>query len=339
MDITDATDTQIEAILDGTHALWSDGLERPAYGAYVRALRETAWGRAGGYRFLALRDEGGRVVSAMKLYRFEARAGDHRITIGGVGALFTPPADRGRGHAARLLDFAHAEMAARGDAASLLHSEIGEGYYERLGYLRIEPDAAWIRVPAASPEPFSVMLRRVGPGEPATALHLVREAEDRRAAFALLRDAHYWDYLRRRAEIPSRHMGEQRWESRLVVHEREGKVLGYLWSLLREPPAAAAHDGGAAARVLELGESTAGSSLPLLLDDLFGACRRRGIAAVEVWQGGEMARRDPRCRQPGALSRPESLPVIPMWRPLRDDLRADLAATLRGAPLLLSDVF
>src|SRR5688572_10123165 len=148
MNLTDATEQEIDHVLEGTRALWSDGLEHEAYAEFVRALRRTAWARAGSYRFVTLRGEGGRVLSAMKLYRFTARAGGRAVTLGGVGALFTPPEVRGRGHAARLLERAHDEMAARGDAAALLHSEIGAAYYRRFGYRALDPGAAWIDVPA-----------------------------------------------------------------------------------------------------------------------------------------------------------------------------------------------
>jgi predicted N-acetyltransferase YhbS len=340
MSLTDADDAQIETVLEGTHALWSDGLDRGAYLAFVRALRQTAWGRRGGYRFVVMPDEAGRILCAMKLYRFEARAGGRPITVGGVGALFTPPDRRGRGHAARLLERAHEEMAARGDAASLLHSEIGDAYYARLGYRRLDPDAARLQVPETGAAVGAAgHLRRLGPGESPDILRRLRDTEDGQAPFALTHDEAYREYLLMRAEIPSTHLGERRWQSRLVVDERGGEVRGYLWSLLREPSDASAHDGGAAARVLEFAEASAGASLPRLLDDLFGACRRRGIASVEAWQAGELARRDPRLSRPGAMRRSEALPVVPMWRPLCEPAASGLPEAFAGASLLLSDVF
>jgi predicted N-acetyltransferase YhbS len=338
----DADDAQIEEVLERTHALWSDGLDRSAYKAYVRSLKDTPWGRSGAYRFVVLRDPEGRVASAMKLYRFAARAGGRRITVGGVGALYTPPEQRGRGHAARLLELVHEAMAARGDAASLLYSEIGAEYYTRLGYRALDPGAAHLAVPvaAAGAEAPAPGLRRLGPGEAQQAIACrLREAEDAPAAFALEHDEAYRDYLARRMEIPSESLGESRWESRFVVDQRRGQTRGYLWSLLREPTSASAHDGGAAARLLDFGEESPGSSLPALLDDLHRACRTRGIDRVEVWQARDLARRDPRLAAPGALSSVATLPVVPMWRPLDASQASVLEEAFEGAALHLCDVF
>lgn len=341
MNLVDASEQDIEFVLAGTAALWSDGLDQAAYAGFIHTLRRSAWARTGAYRFVALRDDDGRVLSAMKLYRLKARAGGREVTLGGVGAVFTPPALRGRGHAARLIEEVHREMAARGDEASLLYSEIGAGYYERLGYRALDPCAARLGVPsggeAAAP---TASLRRVEPGEAPEGIVALRAAEDAGVSFALARDPAYWEQLRLRVEIPERHLGTARWESRLMVDERGGATRGFLWSLLREPSSATSHDGGAAARVLEFGESAPRECLPGLLDDLFAACRRRGIDSVEVWQAGELARRDPRLRPGGACAprRLDPAPVVPMWCPLGSDASA-LAAALQGAPLLMSDVF
>src|SRR5688572_10790258 len=129
MNVRDATDAEIGQVLEGTHALWSDGLDPRAYERFVRDMMATRWARGGSYRFLVMDEPGGDLACAMKLYRLEARVDGSRRTFGGVGAVFTFPGHRRRGHAAAMMARAHAWMRERGDVASLLHSEIGAGYY------------------------------------------------------------------------------------------------------------------------------------------------------------------------------------------------------------------
>ncbi|HKY31783.1 MAG TPA: GNAT family N-acetyltransferase [Candidatus Polarisedimenticolia bacterium] len=323
----DATGAEIDQVLAGTHALWSDGLDREAYAGYVRTMMASDWARAGGYRFLVLDGGGRRVLSALKLYRLAARLDGCQVAVGGVGAVFTPPELRGRGHASALLDGAHAIMAARGDRAALLYSEIGAGYYARLGYRPMRPRSSALPVPPEGGLPRG--LHRMHRTE-LPAVMALREREDRGLPFALTRDEGYWRLLLARASYPTLHLGPERWESRVVLDGRRG----YLWSLLREPSAQLKHDGGAAARILELGEETPGCSAPLLLDELFSECRRRGIATVEAWLPADAPARDPR------LAGKESEPsVVPMWRPAAGPPSQPPDEVLHRMPLHLSDVF
>src|SRR5262245_29389652 len=124
MNVRDATDAEIGQVLEQTHTLWSDGLEPRDYQRFVRGLMSTPWARSGSYRFLVMEGPGGGPAWAMKLYRVEARVEGALRTFGGVGAVFTFPEFRRHGHAAAMMERAHAWMKERGDAASVLHSEI-----------------------------------------------------------------------------------------------------------------------------------------------------------------------------------------------------------------------
>src|SRR5579862_1554843 len=84
-------------ILDATFDIWNEGLDRSAYGRYYRAQSATPWGRAR-LRRTALVD-GSSVLASLKEYRFDASLDGRPIRIVGVGAVFTQPAHRRRGHA------------------------------------------------------------------------------------------------------------------------------------------------------------------------------------------------------------------------------------------------
>ena len=84
----------------------------------------------------------------------------------GIGAVFTPPAERGRGHAPRLIEHLCDEARAEGCALAMLFSEIGSAYYERLGF-RVVPHST------------SDITVKTKDGAPAV---LVRAGEDRDAA-------------------------------------------------------------------------------------------------------------------------------------------------------------
>ncbi|MGH9867313.1 MAG: GNAT family N-acetyltransferase [Candidatus Polarisedimenticolia bacterium] len=332
MNVRDATDAEIGQILEGTHPLWSDGLDPETYERFVRAMTTTSWARSGSYRFLVMPEPGGDLACAMKLYRLEARVEGVSRTFGGVGAVFTFPRHRRQGHAAAMITQAHAWMKQRGDAASLLHSEIGAPYYARLGYRPFEPDAVTLRVPAegpGSPDRLQVLDPETGDG--LDALMALRRHEDATLPFVLERDRGYWEVLLARAGIPGRSLGKDRWESR-IVHDPRG---GFLWSLLREPGPAAAHDGGAAARIMEFAERSPGALLPGLMDDLFAACRARGLSTVESWRGADLALRAPHLE----LQSVGPPSVVPMWMPLDEAAAPGIERALRGAPLHLSEVF
>lgn len=316
-------------ILSHTHALWSDGLDPSSYRGYIGALMASDWARQGerNYRFLVLVDEDtGRIVASMKLYRFTARLDDRLLSAGGIGAVFTLPEARRKGLAARMLSMAHSIMAERGDALSILHSEIGAPYYARLGYRELAAHAVRIRVPACGGAASAVrpMLR-----DQLGAVIRIRDKEDAAAAFALVRDRAYWEYLLARASYPTVHLGRERWEEPLMLTP-DGS--GYLWAHLGRDHL------GARARLLEFGENEPGSALPALLDDLFEECHRRGINEIEAWLGPAQAARE--VRLAGALVTRVGPPrVVPMWFPLNEKAAADLARHGAAVALHLTDVF
>ncbi len=332
MILRDARPEEIDAILSHTQALWGDGLPLAAYREFVGALMQSGWAKSspGNYRFLVLKEgEKGDPLAAMKLYRFGARLLGESISVGGVGAVFTLPAGRRRGRAAQMLRLAHGIMRQRGDALSLLFSEIGPDYYAGQGYRRLPSCAAWIRVPSAGSTPSRPRRMR---GDEVERVARIRDAEDGEAAFSLVRDIEYWKYLLERASYPTLYFGAESWESRVALAGDEG----YLWSRFKSA------GGVVSAELLEFGEMRPGEVLPALLDDLFEECRSRGAARVHTWLTPAQACRDPRLRTP-----PETLPapapprssVSTMWLPLDEGITPALMSCEERVSFRLTDLF
>jgi predicted N-acetyltransferase YhbS len=176
--------------LDHTFAQWNDLLTREGYAQYNRAQLRTAWGSQHLQR-VGLVSNGSLLASA-KRYRVTVRLDGRTVPTIGIGAVFTPPEHRGRGHAASLIE--HIVEAARADGAALamLFSEIAPRYYERLGFSVVPMQQALLGVPWKPGAP-AVLLRS---GEPRD-LELIADMHHQRAAgyrFSLAYDAEWLQY-------------------------------------------------------------------------------------------------------------------------------------------------
>ena len=156
----------LEQTLDESWTLWHDGLSRPAYGAYNAAQRRTRWG-AGHLARVGL-VEGGRLLASAKRYGLTVWLDGRAVPALGIGAVFTPPALRGRGHAAALIERLCDDARREGCGVALLFSEIGAPYYERLGFRVVPHATSDIIVHGGSGAP-AVLVRA---GEEADAPHI-----------------------------------------------------------------------------------------------------------------------------------------------------------------------
>jgi L-amino acid N-acyltransferase YncA len=225
---------EIRAILAETHALWGEGMALDEYMAFVFAQMGSPWGREN-FRYLVWK-EGEVILSSLKLYRLPVRFGARQMTLGGIGAVYTPCAQRGRGHARAMLAAVLDRVRAEGASGALLFSDIGTAYYQALGFH-----------PLPSHE-FSVPLHAIPMGERSPlAIEPIREAEwseierlyEHATAsdpFALLRSSTYWDHLRRKERERARRGPAG---GKLPCHRiarRAGKSVGYALAVF-DPPA------------------------------------------------------------------------------------------------------
>jgi len=130
--LVEANGSILDRILDDTYDIWNDGLSRRAYARFYTAQTATAWGRAHLRRFALV--SGDDILASAKLYQLDAVLDGVRLTVAGIGAVFTPPAARRRGAARELIERLLERAAADGAEAALLFSEIGPDYYARLGF-------------------------------------------------------------------------------------------------------------------------------------------------------------------------------------------------------------
>lgn len=133
MAVTVVTGALLESVLDETYPIWGEGLSRQAYGAWNRAQMATEWGRSHLARVGLV--DGNRLLSSAKRYVFDARVGPATARVLGIGAVFTPPALRGRGAARQLIREMTEDAARDGFTHALLFSEIGSAFYESLGFV------------------------------------------------------------------------------------------------------------------------------------------------------------------------------------------------------------
>ncbi len=136
MTLVTATGPLLERVMDGTYPIWNEGISREAFSRWNLALMATPWGREHLTRVALV--EGDAILASAKRYILRASVGDRRVSVLGIGAVFTPPERRGRGHARALIDALLDEAAGEGHHFALLFSEIGPGYYERMGF-RVVP--------------------------------------------------------------------------------------------------------------------------------------------------------------------------------------------------------
>jgi GNAT superfamily N-acetyltransferase len=149
----------LDRILDLTFPIWNEGLSRQAYGQWNIAQTRTPWGREHLHRFALLDDDGGLLATA-KRYRHDVRLDGREGWMAGFGAVFTPPAARGRGAASRLLETLVQQSRHEGALMASLFSEIGTAFYERLGFSSVPLDEVTVNVTRQGGSP--AMLVRSG---------------------------------------------------------------------------------------------------------------------------------------------------------------------------------
>jgi len=188
--LSPASPAQLEEVLDATFPLWGEGLDRASYGRYNEAQRRTPWGVHHLDRLVL--SDGRRWLATAKRYDLRARLDGREVRLLGIGAVFTPPALRGRGHAAELLGRMLDQAQGEGFELALLFSEIGPAYYAALGFEVVPLTQLRLDVPAPD-RPLAIPVRV---GEPRDAA-AIAELNARQAAgfrFALQRDDDYIGY-------------------------------------------------------------------------------------------------------------------------------------------------
>jgi GNAT superfamily N-acetyltransferase len=176
----------LEQILDLTYPIWHEGLTRRAYAQWNAGQLRTPWGRDHLHR-LALVDDDGQLLATAKRYRHDIQLHGRAGLMCGLGAVFTPPTQRGHGYAGELIERIVDKERREGALMASLFSEIGASFYERLGFVHVPIDEVTVRVRRKAGAP--ALLVRAGEDRDlhsVAELHRIRTCD---APFALRRDS------------------------------------------------------------------------------------------------------------------------------------------------------
>lgn len=252
----------------GIQPIWGGGLDEGRFQLFQRRLADApeALDR---YRLLGWFVEG-RLVSAMKAYALRGTCAGRPLQLLGVGAVFTPPGLRRRGHAAAMLRAAMDEYRARGAHAAVLFSDIDAAYYERLGFRAVESRECSVEA-GALPRPAGGFRTAIAGDEPVmTRLFAAPRAHETR--FALDRDGWTLRFqLRRLRELArARGVGEPEWG--VVVGSEAAAMIRYGRDTVDVLEAGWAHD----------------HARDVLLSGLRDCMQRAGRQRVRLWPAGQL---------------------------------------------------
>jgi GNAT superfamily N-acetyltransferase len=300
--LRDLTGEERAAYFRGIQPIWGGGLSEDHFQLFQRRLADAPEAGAR-YRLLGWFVDG-MLTAGMKAYDLRGTCGGRPLRLLGVGAVFTPPEVRRRGHAAAMLHAVMDEYAAHGANAAVLFSDIGVRYYERLGFRVLESrectvDAADLPRPSAGVRPALA-------GDEALLTRLFAHGRGDGRRFALARDGWTLRFqLRRLRELArARGVGEPEWG--LVAEGKPGEG------------AAMVRFARDSVDVLDAAW-TSDDARDRILGGLRDCLERVGRSRVRLWPAGQLA---------GVFAAPERTTALAMVAPL------DEAAPVpeRGAP-------
>lgn len=225
MQLVVAEGAMLEEILDATCPIWNEGLTRAAYGRWNGAQMQTAWGRAHLRRF-ALVDDGGRWVASAKRYRLPVRFDDRDGWMCGLGAVFSRPGERGRGHATAIVEHLVVRSQEEGALVAGLFSEIGEPFYRRCGFETVPLDEVTVQVVPMAGSP--AMLVRSGEDRDLPAVASMHERRSEGVRFALRRDPPLIQYALSKKRLLAGLSGNGTRHAEFFVAEEGSSAVAYV---------------------------------------------------------------------------------------------------------------
>jgi len=185
MNVIVAEGQLLDQIARLTYDIWNEGLNERAYSQWNAAQMRTPWGRTHLQR-MALVDVSGRLLATAKRYRYRVRLDGRVGWMSGIGAVFTPPLQRGKGYASQLIEQLLEIERKEGALLGGLFSEIGATFYERLGFTVVPIDEVTVRVEHRNGAP--AMLVRTGDDRDLPAVEAMHQVRSSGVRFALTRD-------------------------------------------------------------------------------------------------------------------------------------------------------
>ena len=288
--LRDLTGEERAAYFRGIQPIWGGGLSEDRFQAFQRRLADAPEAKDR-YRLLGWFVDG-TLTAAMKSYDLQGTCAGRPLRLLGVGAVYTPPELRRRGHAAAMLRAAMDAAKAQGANAAVLFSDIGVQYYERLGFWPLESRECAVD-DVDLPRPAGGVRAAVAGDEP-TMIRLFDEARGDARRFGLARDGWTLRFqLRRLRELArARGVGEPEWG--LVAEGKFGEGAAML------------RFGRDSVDVLEAAW-TGAAARDRLLGGLRDCLQRVGRTRARFWPAGQID---------GLFSAPERISAIAMIAPL-----------------------
>jgi predicted N-acetyltransferase YhbS len=189
-----SADAYVRDVLPHSALMWAEGRSFADYADDFRAVVATGFGKRR-FRTLGFALDGA-IVTSCKRYQREVRCGDRLMRATGIGAVFTPEAQRGRGYATAFLGaLLDAERAAGTDLVYLF-SDIHPAFYEKLGFVRVPSRAIALRADAL---PHARVAARTLDDADWPAVERCFTAHEAFRPFALTRPPLIWEWIRLRA--------------------------------------------------------------------------------------------------------------------------------------------
>jgi predicted N-acetyltransferase YhbS len=222
-----ASHDQVETVYRESYAIWGGGLAFEEYFGLWLELSGLQWCRRNaGFRVWI--DDGGAVLSSLKLYHplLQVLGRTARATV--LGAIYTPLARRGRGHASDMLEAVIEECRERGEPAAMLFSDIGTTFYETFGFRALPAEEQWGRIPRAArgiPEGWELR-----DSEEADMPAIMQAHSDRAVGrpLAFIRDEEHWRFLQARSAGYFSRLRDPAVRQRSRTALRNGRFAGYL---------------------------------------------------------------------------------------------------------------
>lgn len=225
--LADARSDHVDAIFRESYALWGAGLEFEDYRAFWTEISDTSWAKRH-LRYCVWLGDDGSLLSSLKLYRPRMKLLDRVGPVAGIGAVFTPRAKRGRGHASALIRAVVDEARDRGDIATLLFSDVGAPFYRGLGFHELPAEEAWGEIRRSGPEHLrDWCLRPMGDADFGEVMR-AHDAACSTRPLAILRDRDYWEYLVERSRRFFERLDGSDLSMRFQVAFRGDRFAGYL---------------------------------------------------------------------------------------------------------------
>jgi hypothetical protein len=306
-ELRDLTGGERAAYFKGIQPIWGGGLDEARFEFFQRRLAD-APEAVDRYKLHGWFEDGV-LLSAMKAYDLRGACAARPLRLLGIGAVFTPPSLRRRGHAAGMLRAAMERYRAAGAQAAVLFSDIDAAYYKRLGFRPLESRECTVEA-GQLPRPGGGF-RPALAGDEAQMTRLFAAPRAEEARFSLARDGWTLRFqLRRLRELArARGVGEPEWGI-VVPDEGNGEA------------AAMVRLGRDTLDVLEAAWSS-DRARALLLAGLRDCMQRAGRTKLRLWPAGQLR---------GLFADGERTSALAMVAPLDD------TATLpeRGGPAELA---